>query len=56
MKYTLPMTGGRGSIGNAVSHKFPDSSDVKEIKNLSRDEKKQDETRRLYKNPKINIT
>ena len=55
MKDTLPVTGGKGSIGNAVLHEFLDSSDVKAIKNLSRDEKKQDDTRRFYKNPKINI-
>ncbi len=54
MKETLLITGGKSSIGNAVLHEFLDSSDVKEIKNLSRDEKKQDDTRRFYKNPKIN--
>ena len=51
MKGTLLITGGKGSSGNAVLHEFLDSSDVKEIKNLSRDEKKQDDTRRFYKNP-----
>jgi UDP-N-acetylglucosamine 4,6-dehydratase len=55
MKDTLPITGGKGSIGNAVLHEFLDSINVKEIKNLSRDEKKQDDNRRFYKNPKINI-
>ena len=55
MKDTLPITGGKVSIGNAVLHEFLDSSDVKEIKNLSRVVKKQDDSRRFYKNPKINI-
>ncbi len=53
MKDTLPITGGKGSFGNAVLHEFLDSSDVKEIKNLSRDEKKQDDTRRFYKNSRF---
>ena len=53
MKDTLPITGGKGSIGNAVLHEFSDSSDVKEIKNLGRDEKKQDDTSRFYKNPRF---
>ena len=34
MKDTLPITGGKGSFGNAVLHEFLDSSNVKEIKNL----------------------
>ena len=49
---TLLITGGTGSFGNAVLGKFIDSS-VKEIRILSRDEKKQDEMRRSYNNPKI---
>lgn len=48
----LLITGGTGSFGNAVLKKFLDS-DIKEIRILSRDEKKQDDMRRLYMNPKI---
>jgi UDP-N-acetylglucosamine 4,6-dehydratase/5-epimerase len=48
----LLITGGTGSFGNAVLRKFLDSN-VKEIRIFSRDEKKQDDMRKLYKNPKI---
>ena len=40
---TLLITGGTGSFGNAVLQKFI-NTDIKEIRVLSRDEKKQDET------------
>jgi UDP-N-acetylglucosamine 4,6-dehydratase/5-epimerase len=40
----LLITGGTGSFGNAVLHRFL-NSDIKEIKIFSRDEKKQDNTR-----------
>jgi UDP-N-acetylglucosamine 4,6-dehydratase len=49
---TLLITGGTGSFGNAVLKKFADT-DIKEIRIFSRDEKKQDDMRQEYKNPKI---
>jgi UDP-N-acetylglucosamine 4,6-dehydratase/5-epimerase len=48
----LLITGGTGSFGNAVLKRFL-SSDIKEIRIFSRDEKKQDDMRRFYNNPKI---
>ena len=48
----LLITGGTGSFGNAVMKRFLDT-DVKEIRIFSRDEKKQDDMRKLYKNDKI---
>lgn len=50
---TLLITGGTGSFGNAVLKRFIDT-DISEIRIFSRDEKKQDDMRHLYKNPKIN--
>lgn len=55
MKYldsTLLISGGTGSFGNAVLNRFLES-DLKEIRILSRDEKKQDDMRKKYNNPKI---
>lgn len=49
---TLLITGGTGSFGNAVMRRFLDS-DIKEIRIFSRDEKKQDDMRKLYKNDKL---
>jgi len=49
---TLLITGGTGSFGNAVLKRFLDT-DIKEIRIFSRDEKKQDDMRQLYRNPKI---
>ncbi len=49
---TLLITGGTGSFGNAVLRRFLDS-DIKEIRIFSRDEKKQDDMRKLYNNKKI---
>lgn len=49
---TLLITGGTGSFGNAVLRRFL-NTDIKEIRIFSRDEKKQDDMRRLYKNDKI---
>ncbi len=49
---TLLITGGTGSFGNAVLDRFL-NTDIGEIRILSRDEKKQDDMRRLYKNDKI---
>ncbi|WP_122643861.1 polysaccharide biosynthesis protein [Luxibacter massiliensis] len=48
----LMITGGTGSFGNAVLERFLDS-DIREIRIFSRDEKKQDDMRRHYQNPKI---
>ena len=41
---TLMITGGTGSFGNAVLNRFL-STDIKEIRVFSRDEKKQDDMR-----------
>lgn len=49
---TLMITGGTGSFGNAVLKRFLDT-DIKEIRIFSRDEKKQDDMRKLYNNTKI---
>jgi UDP-N-acetylglucosamine 4,6-dehydratase/5-epimerase len=46
---TLLITGGTGSFGHAVMERFL-HTDVKEIRIFSRDEKKQDDMRKLYKN------
>ena len=46
------ITGGTGSFGNAVLRRFLDT-DIREIRIFSRDEKKQDDMRQFYKNPKI---
>lgn len=48
----LLITGGTGSFGNAVLDKFLDS-DIKEIRILSRDEKKQEDMRKKYNNDKL---
>lgn len=48
----LLVTGGTGSFGHAVVDRFI-NSDVKEIRILSRDEKKQDDMRKEYNNPKL---
>ena len=49
---TLLITGGTGSFGNAVLNRFL-NSDINEIRIFSRDEKKQDDMRQLYRNDKI---
>jgi UDP-N-acetylglucosamine 4,6-dehydratase/5-epimerase len=49
---TLLITGGTGSFGNAVLRRFLDS-DLREIRIFSRDEKKQDDMRKRYNNPKL---
>lgn len=48
----LLITGGTGSFGNAVLKRFLDS-DIGEIRIFSRDEKKQDDMRQVYKSDKI---
>ena len=49
---TLMITGGTGSFGQAVLKRFLDT-DIGEIRIFSRDEKKQDDMRHHYQNPKI---
>jgi len=51
-KSSIIITGGTGSFGNAVLHRFL-NTDIKEIRIFSRDEKKQDDMRKYYNNPKI---
>ena len=48
----LLITGGTGSFGNAVLDRFLDT-EIKEIRIFSRDEKKQDDMRKLYANSKL---
>jgi len=48
----LLITGGTGSFGHAVLKRFLDT-DVEEIRIFSRDEKKQDDMRKRYPNPKL---
>jgi UDP-N-acetylglucosamine 4,6-dehydratase/5-epimerase len=49
---TLLITGGTGSFGNAVLRRFIDS-DLREIRIFSRDEKKQDDMRKLFSHSKV---
>jgi UDP-glucose 4-epimerase len=49
---SLLITGGTGSFGNAVLQRFLDTN-IGEIRVFSRDEKKQDDMRRRYRNPKL---
>jgi UDP-glucose 4-epimerase len=49
---TLLITGGTGSFGNAAVRRFL-SSDLKEIRIFSRDEKKQDDMRKAYANDRL---
>lgn len=49
---TILITGGTGSFGNAVMKRFL-NTDIGEIRIFSRDEKKQDDMRKAYKNDKI---
>lgn len=51
-KKTLLITGGTGSFGNAVLKRFIDSN-FSEIRIFSRDEKKQDDMRKLYHSDKL---
>jgi UDP-glucose 4-epimerase len=48
----LLITGGTGSFGNAVFHRFI-NTDIREIRIFSRDEKKQDDLRKRLNNPKV---
>lgn len=49
---TLLITGGTGTFGNAVLSRFI-STDIREVRVFSRDEKKQDDMRRQYAEPKL---
>ena len=49
---TLLITGGTGTFGNAVLRRFV-NTEIKEIRVLSRDEKKQEEMRLELRNPKV---
>src|SRR5664280_2425819 len=49
---TLLITGGTGSFGNAVLRRCL-KSDIEQIRIFSRDEKKQDDMRHLYHDPKL---
>lgn len=49
---TLLITGGTGSFGNAVLNRFLNTN-IQEIRIFSRDEKKQDDMRKKFKNDKI---
>ena len=49
---TLLITGGTGSFGNAVLERFL-KTNIKQIRIFSRDELKQDQMRRKYRNEKI---
>jgi UDP-glucose 4-epimerase len=49
----LLITGGTGSFGTAVLNRFLETDHFEEIRIFSRDEKKQDDMRNLYKNDKI---
>jgi UDP-glucose 4-epimerase len=49
---TLLISGGTGTFGNAVLRRFL-STDVREIRIFSRDEKKQDDMRKAYASPKL---
>ena len=48
----LLITGGTGSFGNAVMERFLDT-EIREIRIFSRDEKKQDDMRKLFNNDKL---
>jgi UDP-glucose 4-epimerase len=50
---TLLITGGTGSFGNAVLHRFLNTDHFSEIRIFSRDEKKQDDMRNQLKNDKL---
>jgi UDP-glucose 4-epimerase len=51
---TLLITGGTGSFGNAVLRRFiKNDIGLKEIRIFSRDEKKQDDMRKMYNDPRL---
>lgn len=52
-KKILLITGATGSFGNAVLQRFLNTDHFKEIRIFSRDEKKQDDMRKLLNHPKL---
>lgn len=52
-QHSLLITGGTGSFGNAVLRRFLEDETFGEIRILSRDEKKQDDMRRFYRDDRI---
>ena len=52
LDHVLLITGGTGSFGNAVLRRFLNSN-LREIRILSRDEKKQDDMRKHFNSPKL---
>ena len=53
MNKILLITGGTGSFGTAVLNRFLNSDEFREIRILSRDEKKQDDMRKKISNDKV---
>lgn len=53
MNKILLITGGTGSFGNAVLNRFIESDEYSQIRIFSRDEKKQDDMRHIYKSSKL---
>jgi UDP-glucose 4-epimerase len=53
MPLKLLITGGTGSFGNAVLHRFLQTDHFAEIRIISRDEKKQDDLRKRVNNNKV---
>lgn len=53
-KQTLLITGGTGSFGNAVMDRFMNTG-IGEIRIFSRDEKKQDDMRKKYNDPRLKL-
>lgn len=53
MSYTLLITGGTGSFGNAVLNRFLSNDYFSEIRIFSRDEKKQDDLRKRVNNKMV---
>ena len=51
----LLITGGTGSFGKALLNKYIDSKQFDEIRVFSRDEKKQDELRKLVNSEKLSF-
>jgi len=51
---TLLITGGTGTFGNAVLRRFL-KTDIRRIRIFSRDEKKQDDMRSLFRDPRIDF-
>ncbi|MDR2301395.1 MAG: polysaccharide biosynthesis protein, partial [Deltaproteobacteria bacterium] len=50
---TILIVGGTGSFGSAATEYFLNNSEVAEVRILSRDEKKQDDMRKLFNDEKI---